>query len=186
MIGKLAVISAASSCFTLTQPDFDSGCRVRARHLPKLIARTEGCQIHPDATGVTGNAWRTGCHGRSGCVTTERSAVVTQPGNPLTARTSGRFQKCQADYLFWIAFESMENASLARAKRFCSDRSKLHLYTGTRTSVLSVATTVKWQARHLPDRVTGASAQAAVHLPHLTYCVNTPAPDQGVALNLVS
>ena len=140
----------------------------------------------PNAACVMAVAWRTDSHDRSGCVTTERSAVVTQPGNPVAARNSGQFQKCQADYLFWIAFESMENASLASAKCFCSDRSKLHLYTCTRTSVLSVATTVKWQARHLTDRVTGASAQAAVYRPHLTHCVNMPKPDQGVASNLVN
>jgi len=35
------------------------------------------------ATGVTGNAWHTGCYARSGRVTTERSAVVTRP-EPVT------------------------------------------------------------------------------------------------------
>ncbi len=35
---------------------------------------------------------------------------------------------------------------------------------------LSVATTAKWQAKHLPDRATGASAKAAIHLPYQ----NTP------------
>ena len=74
---------------------------------------------------------------------------------------------------------TLENASLLHAKCSCSDRSKVHLYTWPRTSVSSVATTVKWQARHLSDRVTGASAQAAVHLPHLTHCVNAPAPQPG-------
>jgi hypothetical protein len=56
---------------------------------------TEGCPMLPNAACVTGIAWRTGCHGRSGCVTTQRSAVVTRPHSELKYEWRGNiFKTC--------------------------------------------------------------------------------------------
>lgn len=48
---------------------------------------------------------------------------------------------------------------------FFGDRSEAHTYPLGQSSDLSAATAEKWQTRHHQDRATGASAQAAVHLP---------------------
>ena len=48
---------------------------------------------------------------------------------------------------------------------FIRDRPEAQPYPLHQSSVLSAATAAKWQTRHQQDRVTGASARAAVHLP---------------------
>ncbi len=51
------------------------------------------------------------------------------------------------------------------ATGFISDKNATAAYTRRTGLISSVATAAQWQTRHHQDRVTGASARAAVHLP---------------------
>jgi len=110
---------------------------------PHQPAHTEGCSIQHNATCVTGHCLAHALLRASVRVTTQQSAVVTRSHSGL------KYAACQN---FLKACPTAPGIMASFDKYFfniVNDNDERLVYTRHTQSVLSVATTAKWQPRHL-------------------------------------